>query len=252
MSISIHAPRAGGDLGIVSGAAEAFFISIHAPRAGGDLFCCYTALNLGISIHAPRAGGDNNNYINLYVATDFNPRPPCGGRRICHGSRPVPQGYFNPRPPCGGRPDGICPYDDAPSISIHAPRAGGDFIRGYAVRRERGISIHAPRAGGDAWAAAGLAAPIPFQSTPPVRGATVPWRAILEDYETISIHAPRAGGDFNNQVLALCRGRFQSTPPVRGATMCADDIRELEDIFQSTPPVRGATCRRVIDNRWTV
>ena len=23
--------------------------------------------------------------------------------------------------------------------------------------------------------------------------------------------------------------------------MCADDIRELEDIFQSTPPVRGAT-----------
>ena len=56
------------------------------------------------------------------------------------------------------------------------------------------ISIHAPRAGGDHAAPfAGLYVG-EFQSTPPVRGATIS----KEDKKvetTISIHAPRAGGD---------------------------------------------------------
>ena len=34
-------------------------ISIHAPREGGDLPLSYLALTSGISIHAPREGGDN-------------------------------------------------------------------------------------------------------------------------------------------------------------------------------------------------
>ncbi len=51
------------------------------------------------------------------------------------------------------------------------PVRGATFIRGYAVRRERGISIHAPRAGSDAVSAAPLAG------------------------REISIHAPRAGSD---------------------------------------------------------
>ena len=36
MSISIHAPRAGGDYGAREGFFENQNISIHAPRAGGD------------------------------------------------------------------------------------------------------------------------------------------------------------------------------------------------------------------------
>ena len=57
------------------------------------------------------------------------------------------------------------------------------------------ISIHAPRVGGDV-----LKAAYPsyyrdiFQSTPPVRGATlIP--AFASNHHIISIHAPRAGGD---------------------------------------------------------
>ena len=55
-------------------------ISIHVLRVEDDLM-----------LSPPSAGG-----------ADFNPRPPCGGRRasvpaFCRGSD------FNPRPPCGGR-----------------------------------------------------------------------------------------------------------------------------------------------------
>ena len=57
------------------------------------------------------------------------------------------------------------------TISIHAPREGGDILRHYYTREICEISIHAPREGGD------------------------------HNVETIlygmpiSIHAPREGGD---------------------------------------------------------
>ena len=77
--------------------------------------------------------------------------------------------HFNPRSPCGER-----------------------LIRGYAVRRERGISIHAPRAGSDERPAKKPLSPCLFQSTLPVRGAAMEsGRAVLN--KCISIHAPRAG-----------------------------------------------------------
>ena len=56
------------------------------------------------------------------------------------------------------------------------------------------ISIHAPREGGDAICATSVWVILPFQSTPPARGATrttLPHNTI----QFISIHAPREGGD---------------------------------------------------------
>ena len=128
---------------------------------------------LGISIHAPRAGGDQQ-VTNLQTQLDdFNPRPPCGGRlRQCWVERemqefqstppvrgatrngaPAPGAgpHFNPRPPCGGRLTSICWPCCASRISIHAPRAGGDPPPRFEWR--------------SGWR---------FQSTPPVRGATLP------------------------------------------------------------------------------
>ena len=56
-----------------------------------------------------------------------------------------------------------------------------------------------------------------FQSTPPVRGATVD--SMSDPYAwIISIHAPRAGGDEQGGYRSVADGGFQSTPPVRGAT----------------------------------
>ena len=58
MSISIHAPYAGGDGCYDQLKLAAAKISIHAPYAGGDLHCTNVAASRCISIHAPYAGGD--------------------------------------------------------------------------------------------------------------------------------------------------------------------------------------------------
>ena len=56
----------------------------------------------------------------------------------------------------------------------------------------------------------------------------------------ISIHAPREGGDHSGLASAGAPSKFQSTPPARGATH-PNDIGVQLRIFQSTPPARGAT-----------
>ena len=67
-------------------------ISIHAPRAGGDLHCLQVRAAIEISIHAPRAGGDGRKKAETEREYNFNPRPPCGGRP----QRPA-RGYYGGR-----------------------------------------------------------------------------------------------------------------------------------------------------------
>ena len=56
-----------------------------------------------ISIHAPREGGDTIVKSGLRGMSNFNPRPPRGGR-LQHLTKMWRKAYFNPRPPRGGRP----------------------------------------------------------------------------------------------------------------------------------------------------
>ena len=60
-----------------------------------------------------------------------------------------------------------------------------------------------------------------FQSTHPVRGATLNLPVYIDERYLISIHAPREGCDFDENYRAKLN-EFQSTHPVRGAT--ADKI----------------------------
>ena len=78
-------------------------------------------------------------------------------------------------------------------ISIHAPREGGDLGDIPPIQGVQ-ISIHAPREGGDDALNDLTDEQCEFQSTPPVRGATL-MDVIEEDKKEISIHAPREGGD---------------------------------------------------------
>ena len=79
------------------------------------------------------------------------------------------------------------------------------------------ISIHAPRAGSD------------------------PWRAVLEDYETISIHAPRAGSDLRRNISYEYLTDFNPRSPC-GERLNNDAVITIVNSgFQSTLPVRGAT-----------
>ena len=135
-------------------------------------------------------------------------------------------------------------------ISIHAPRAGRD-ADAESTGDVQGISIHAPRAGRDSrrsdpspcrWyfnprAPCGarlhfdalLANVAKFQSTRPVRGATLTSKSGAGS-TTISIHAPRAGRDVLTGSGEWQVPEFQSTRPVRGATRVAhvaDGVRMI-------------------------
>ena len=102
---------------------------------------------------------------------NFNPRAPCGARLPLNVFLCSLKKNFNPRAPCGARHPHLIYCGFTLIISIHAPRAGRDEVQ-ICLRYEDYL----------------------FQSTRPVRGATI------GDYDPpvvqyISIHAPRAGRD---------------------------------------------------------
>ena len=149
---------------------------------------------------------------------NFNPRPPCGGRRDRHHRQKGPvcisthallaEGdadgesvdfvyiNFNPRPPCGGRPE-------------------PDVRRLYTVH----ISTHALLAEGDVRLGPGVTGLEEFQPTPSLRRATKIMRC-SHDSKSISTHALLAEGDLAYQLRqgAICI-LFQPTPSLRRATV---------------------------------
>ena len=192
---------------------------------------------------------------------DFNPRTPCGVRRLnihadtmvrpisihapragCDGpdvcKRCGRQSEFNPRTPCGVRP--LKPIVRRFNLRFQSTHPVRGATRGECALGRRGrISIHAPRAGCDS-----------------VRAAVHPWRGI-------SIHAPRAGCDKKLNARPQIMYDFNPRTPcgVRRENRCAEsrirpisihapragcDYRDPEGAaadarFQSTHPVRGAT-----------
>ena len=170
--------------------------------------------------------------------------------------------YFNPRAPCGARPlpPGILSWPG--SISIHAPLAGRDRVPSRLSNPFTDISIHAPLAGRDLILFFVFVALLLFQSTRPLRGATL-LSPLSEDRLKISIHAPLAGRDtsflytyyiIKISIHAPLAGRdetpapvetpvvvFQSTRPLRGATALVLTATAALPVFQSTRPLRGAT-----------
>ena len=176
------------------------------------------------------------------MAQDFNPRSPCGERRQqdapCKGKI-----YFNPRSPCGERParnagyhSGNCDFN--PRSPCGERRAA--LTQGYAVLR--------------------------FQSTLPVRGATVhisqpSYTNIISihapragsDYdfgksnivEDISIHAPRAGSDMHGRAGRSPSRHFNPRSPC-GERLAHSNCMASVIRFQSTLPVRGATIAKCL------
>ena len=167
-----------------------------------------------VSIRAPRAGGDSRWPSITSAMTCFNPRPPCGRRPEGDGSPHLSTG-FNPRPPCGRRlvrRRKIPPmptFQSAPpvreatgvgrrrgdgrSVSIRAPRAGGDGSRLKTLGRLACFNPRPP-CGRRPDSGDGSTNGNGFQSAPPVREATCA-RLHLGQQRRVSIRAPRAGGD---------------------------------------------------------
>ena len=259
LGISIHAPLAGCDYKS-SRTLENADISIHAPLAGCDSRIRHTFCRLLFQSTHPLRGATLGVHTGRTKYRHFNPRTPCGVRRLhyrrggvfvkfqsthplrgatncsCYGN---PRYYdFNPRTPCGVRPCGDvykCRYRD------FNPRTP------CGVRRKH-ILIQAK---------ANL-----FQSTHPLRGATTAWRATAEFVKFQSTH-PLRGATVTRRNADVTRDAFQSTHPLRGATPIdteanrrayisihaplagCDKIRLPDALagneFQSTHPLRGAT-----------
>ena len=145
-------------------------------------------------------------------------------------------------------------------ISIHAPREGCDSAASSSASSTE-ISIHAPREGCDHAYLVTVPHVPAFQSTHPVRGATINV-IIITSFCHISIHAPREGCD-HAPANKPCHGSISIHAPREGCdNPCSgadrragisihapregcDEMDVLVGIpaekFQSTHPVRGAT-----------
>ena len=123
---------------------------------------------------------------------------------------------FNPRPPCGERPQYLYELFAIGYVSIHAPRVGSDAepFEIYILHR---CFNPRPPCGERRVIALPCALTCPFQSTPPVWGATF---CFCKRYRHIR--------------------RFNPRPPC-GERRCASLDPIVRTLFQSTPPVWGAT-----------
>ena len=126
-TISIHALRGEGDSSPQQ-PKRPLPISIHALRGEGDndRFFLWKTRTI-ISIHALRGEGDNRLRYSLHGESDFNPRPPRGGRRprFVLGSS---SWNFNPRPPRGGRLSISSPITSQENFNPRPPRGGRPML----------------------------------------------------------------------------------------------------------------------------
>ena len=127
--------------------AKSRSISIHAPRAGCDMGIWEVGVDIPISIHAPRAGCDTRHTFATMMKSVFQSTHPVRGATSSFFCAPPARRISIHAPRAG------CDHRQSPSrredcISIHAPRAGCDPSR-QPFSNLQMISIHAPRAGCD-------------------------------------------------------------------------------------------------------
>ena len=108
--------------------AEATPISIHALLAeGDDARLVFEDMEDGFQSTPSLRRATKRTTIYTIHSHNFNPRPPCGGRRDVVDGSVCPFEDFNPRPPCGGRRLEVVGVQSAGVISIHALLAEGDI-----------------------------------------------------------------------------------------------------------------------------
>ena len=147
--ISIHAPRAGSDFVVDQPDIAAPAFQSTLPVRGATIYNYQGQSERWISIHAPRAGSDPQRPPHRRRRTDFNPRSPCGER---HAPLPV----------------GLRQLKFQSTLPVRGATCAGHLHRAYQC-----ISIHAPRAGSDYVSIKSFTDFSIFQSTLPVRGATI-------------------------------------------------------------------------------
>ena len=147
----------------------------------------------------------------------FNPRAPCGARLIEH-FKPLADEHFNPRAPCGARLNAFELVDGGSNFNPRAP-CGARLRLGASCVDNRG-----------------------FQSTRPMRGATVGLSGILSLSPYFNPRAP-CGARRKGALAQEDKSDFNPRAPC-GARP-ASRVRHITGggVFQSTRPMRGATAK---------
>jgi len=158
-------------------------------------------MSIQVSIHAPRTEGDFNSLFSRCKVFCFNPRPPHGGRRMKLKQR-TRYITFQSTPPARRATAKLLGEVEQYRVSIHAPRTEGDFVTVRIRTRKNSFNPRPPH-GGRLQKIMMSFLIILFQSTPPARRATCPYRAGIGK-KTVSIHAPRTEGD---QCSIICHRR---------------------------------------------
>ena len=215
-----------------------------------------------ISTHAPLAGRDESIGGSLAVQQDFNPRAPCGARRVngkiandgltfqptrplrgatawAFGSAIVPA--FQPTRPLRGATPSIEIRLTDSEISTHAPLAGRDSLRSTLAKSDVNFNPRAPCGARRLFCFVSCRLGSYFNPRAPC-GARPALLLFVALGIYISTHAPLAGRDMNSPDPLRGHGEFQPTRPLRGATFGAVLHLAWHIIFQPTRPLRGATC----------
>ncbi len=133
-------------------------------------------------------------------------------------SIPGKDGHFNPRAPYGARHDGGQSWRNLHLISIHAPHTGRDRNLHLGQRIHKRFQSTRPIRGATVCACVAETLHASFQSTRPIRGATYSAAGCGSAKVNFNPRAPygaRRTGWPSSSILASI---FQSTRPIRGAT----------------------------------
>ena len=173
-SISIHAPRAGSDVTYAVAGYPAGIFQSTLPVRGATQANRAKFSRLRISIHAPRAGSDVYALNYNFISNNFNPRSPCGERRVILTV------------------NGNCVWKFQSTLPVRGATSGIGVTAGVTPIFQSTLPVR-----GATYVAFNLAlSPVNFNPRSPCGERLISARrfcAIL----TISIHAPRAGSDTN-------------------------------------------------------
>ena len=191
--ISIHVPRVEDDWIYFYSNDPKLVISIHVPRVEDDVAAVSNIVVKGfISIHVPRVEDDAHYLATQMRYSDFNPRPPCGGRHTEIAQKAVGV-KFQSTSPVWRTTSRTTHPPPAARISIHVPRVEDDD-----EQREHGAPVidfnPRPPCGGRHTIAKPKAKTIYFNPRPPC-GGRLDSADEVEQRCNISIHVPRVEDD---------------------------------------------------------
>ena len=169
---------------------------------------------LWISIHAPREGGDAGRRGDPCALSDFNPRPPRGGRHR-YQVLTMAGAVFQSTPPARGATS--TPTWEIRGLRFQSTPPARGATGGWLRRRRRQqISIHAPREGGDDADMSGASTILQFQSTPPARGATLTGSSARLVTTNFNPRPPRGGRHLLSGKPGAGQRHFNPRPPRGG------------------------------------